>query len=94
MTDRVKPESLDPIPKEFARMDWAPVAYTTSEGGEWNRVADGAELPPNYSALQYRNGWIYDNVLRQLNVNPWRHVDDTYETPIEPDTDSQGDTES
>lgn len=76
MAERTKPDSLEPIPAEYAKLDWAPVKYTTQEGGEWLDV--GVESPLNYSALQYTNGWIYDNVLRQQNVSPWRHVDEDY----------------
>ena len=83
MTEREKPQTLDPIPEQYAKGDWAPVSYTTEEGGEW--IKAGVEPPLNYSALQYANGWIYDNVLRQMNVNPWRHVEDEETTIAEVD---------
>ena len=75
MTERVKPETFDPIPEQFAKGQWQPVAYTKEEGGDWIQIA--GQPPVNYSSLQYRNGWIYDLVLYQINVNPWRHIEDT-----------------
>lgn len=93
MTERVKPESNEAIPKPYDRGQWAPVGYTTEEGGAWTRIEAGRESPPNYSSLQYRNGWIFDNVLLQLNVNPWRHADDT-NSRLTPDDEDQGKLES
>jgi len=74
MAERTKPDTFDPIPEQYAKGQWQPMAYTTEEGGSWNQIT--GPMPKNYSAIRYSNGWIYDNVLRQMNVNPWRHADD------------------
>jgi len=69
-----KPTTIEPIPEQYAKDQWKPVAYTNGEGADWIPV--GSELPKNWSSLRYENGWIYDKVLRQMNVSPWRHIED------------------
>lgn len=76
MTDRVKPDTLEPIPPEYQKGEWAPVAYTTEEGGDWINIL-GRNLPSTAKAIAYENGWIFDFILLSMNLNPWRHKDDT-----------------
>jgi len=76
MAERTKPGTNEAIPAEFAKHHWRPIAYTTEEGHDWIPIEEGTAAPLNYSAIQYKNGWIFDNVLKQMNVNPWRHIED------------------
>lgn len=76
MAEREKPKTTEAIPAEYAKAHWQPIAYTLTEGEAWRPIPEGADAPLNYSALQYRCGWIFDNVLKQMNVNPWRHIED------------------
>lgn len=71
---RTKPVTLDPIPETMAKAQWKETHTTEGEGLEWIPIT--GETPKNWSALRYANGWVYDRVLKQMNVNPWRHIDD------------------
>jgi hypothetical protein len=73
----MKPQTTEPIPEQFQKGQWQPVSYTTHEGGDWIAVKESI-APVNYSALQYFNGWIFDNVLKANGLNPWRHIEDPY----------------
>ncbi len=76
MAERVKPQSHEAIPEQYMKGQWRPIAFTSGEGGGWKEIPEGDAAPLNYSAIQYQNGWIFDNVLKQMNVNPWRHIED------------------
>lgn len=54
-------------------MQWAVVAHTIEEGGDW---IESDSYPPNVYAIRHANGWIYDFGLSRLEVSPWRHFDD------------------
>jgi hypothetical protein len=73
MSERVKPASSEPIPKEYQKMQWAVVAYQLHENGQW---IEGDSAPPDATIIKYANGWIYDFILKRLGYSPWRHVDD------------------
>jgi hypothetical protein len=66
------PESIHPIPEQYCKGQWLPTHYTTEEGGDWNPIAPGVVVVKSYSSLRYANGWVYDNVLRDKGLHPWR----------------------
>lgn len=81
MAERVKPESLEPIPEAYHRGQWKPVAFTREDGGDWI-YTESVELPKDYYAIRYWNGWIFDTGLKRLGENPWRHWGDmNHDTP-------------
>lgn len=47
-----------------------PLAYTMSEGGEWQLAYP--DVPAGWSSMLYEDGWIYDRVLERLGHSPWR----------------------
>jgi hypothetical protein len=73
MTERTKPETTEPIPEQYQKGQWRPVAYTMREGGDW--IYAESNVPKGYSSLRYANGWIFDTILKAEGLNPWRHID-------------------
>lgn len=72
MSDVRQPTTTEPIPEQFRRGQWAPVAYTLEEGGQWIPINESTPYPTSFSAIRYENGWIYDTILKAQGLNPWR----------------------